>query len=255
MTRKRLAAIMIPALALTFGASGSALADPVITNGGFETASGYGQLTGGTYSGVNVTGWTSTNNGNTPGYNFLYNQSNAASGGVISEGGPDIALQPNTVASPAGGNFLALDPNFDTSAVFQQNISGLITGTVYYISFYYALDEQAGFPLTTPLTAGFAVTFGSQTDNTSNLSINSGGNPTGFSGWYSATLAFTATSSSEMLSFLATEVTSGGPPFMLLDGVRFVPEPSTAVLTAIGAVGFIGVGLRRRAKAAKVAKA
>jgi hypothetical protein len=255
MTSKRFAAIMIPALVLALGASGSALADPVVLNGSFESASGYGQLSSGTYSGVNVTNWGSLNpnNGTTPGYNFLFDQANAGTG-VPSANGP-VALYSGVTASPDGGNFLAADPNFDTSAVFQQNIGDLVASNFYTIGFYYALTEQAGFG-GTAYTGGFAVTFGGQTDNTTNLSINSAGNPSDFSGWSYAELVFTAASTTQMLSFLATETTNGGPPFMLLDGVTItpgaIPEPSTVVLTAIGAVGFIGVGLRRRAKAAKV---
>ena len=73
------------------------------------------------------------------------------------------------------------------------------------------------------------VGFGSASATTSPLTIADNA----FSGWKTATMAFTATSASEMLSFLARGIAPGAPPFMLLDNVALnaeVPEPATWTL-------------------------
>jgi hypothetical protein len=63
------------------------------------------------------------------------------------------------------------------------------------------------------------------------------------------TFTYTATSSSEVLSFLATEGSPfGGPPLVLLDGVTLTPtpEPSTLLLMSLMCVGLVSVGAFRR---------
>ncbi len=70
-------------------------------------------------------------------------------------------------------------------------------------------------------------------------------------------MTFTASAASQLLSFTATGAPSGEPPWLLLDGVNLVdttavPEPSSLIMVSIGTIGVLGVGLRRRYKAAKV---
>jgi hypothetical protein len=70
----------------------------------------------------------------------------------------------------------------------------------------------------------------------------------GFTGWQSATMVFTATSASEILSFLAKGTAPGAPPFMLLDNVKLeaaVPEPATWTML-IGGLGLLAFLARRR---------
>lgn len=63
---------------------------------------------------------------------------------------------------------------------------------------------------------------------------------------------YTATSSTETLSFMAAGGPGGVPPFALLDSVSMhaVPEASSGVAMLLGVAGF-GVFARRRARSAK----
>ena len=71
----------------------------------------------------------------------------------------------------------------------------------------------------------------------------------GFSPWEAQTLPFTASSTSEVLSFLAVGTPSGAPPMVFLDGVDMepsVPEPSAGLLlVGVGAVIAVGRVARR----------
>jgi hypothetical protein len=56
-------------------------------------------------------------------------------------------------------------------------------------------------------------------------------------GWMSQTLTYTATATSELLSFIAVGTPNGEPPFALLDGVSVTadaPEPATSALIGFG---------------------
>jgi len=56
-------------------------------------------------------------------------------------------------------------------------------------------------------------------------------------GWMSQSLTYTATASTELLSFIAVGTPNGEPPFALLDGVSVTadaPEPGTSALIGIG---------------------
>ena len=88
------------------------------------------------------------------------------------------------------------------------------------------------------------VGFGGATQNTSSLSIAD----SGFSGWKTASMTFTASNVSQALSFLAQGSSPGAPPFLLLDGVSLtaaVPEPATWGMM-LGGLGLVGLLARRR---------
>jgi hypothetical protein len=212
----------------------------IVQNGGFEsTTSGYGQISNG--SGPAGTGVTAATNWTTGGYSFVMNAANAATGVSSQYGSDDLALWTASnggtgtiIASPDGGNFLALDGDYLTSAV-SQNLTGLTVGDNYAISFYWAAAQQQSF--TGNVEESLTVSLGSQTQSTSTYDLTS----KGFSGWMSQTDTFTATSSSEVLSFLAVGNVQV-PPFVLLDGISATQVPeggaSSIYLLLAGAVCF-----------------
>lgn len=217
----------------------------LVKNGSFETTTNgtNKQLASSTTTKSNrttVAEWTSSN-GNDGGYNFVLSSSiaNTNSSALWLKG-----TNNGYTASPDGGNFLASDQLYYPGTI-SQTISGLTIGGLYTLTFDYALAQQVGFTGAN-LDNYWQVGFGSSVQNTSLLSIANGG----FSGWKEATMTFTATSTSELLSFLAKGTPAGAPPFLLLDGVSMVaavPEPATwgMMLGGIGLVGF--VARRRRA--------
>jgi len=133
-----------------------------------------------------------------------------------------------TVANPPDGdNFVGADGDPTYSAPFSQTISGLTVGGTYALSFDQAAAQQGGtFGAT---TEQWQASLGSQTNDSTLMNNPSGG----FTPWNHQTLSFTATSSSEVLTFLALGTPAGGPPVALLSDVSLVatPEPSSVFLT------------------------
>jgi len=221
----------------------------LITNGSFSsTTNGAGQLGYNT----NATGWTTT------GYNFLFTSaSNATSGtvtgvdGALALYGPGNGYANGLVNSPDGGNFIGADGAYEVGAI-TQTISGLTALSNYTVGFYWAAAQQSNFGCVSPANPGgcttdqWQVSLGSQTQSTPVASTGVGQG--GFSGWMYQT--FTATSSSELLSFLAVGTPSGEPPFALLDGVSLnvaTPEPGSLMLFAGAAlIGFGELTRRKR---------
>lgn len=228
----------------------------LVKNGDFElTSNGTSkQINEGTTARADrtyLTDWTSK------GYNFVLNGSTIDSTkgdtalslwGPNSYGGRDKTSQNGLGASPTGGNVLAADWDYFAGPVSQQ-ISGLVAGTAYTLSFSYGAAQQIGYSGAN-LVNYWDVSLGSQTQQTASLSNASHG----FTGWQQANMTFTATSSSELLSFMAKGSPTGAPPFMLLDGVSLVsavPEPSTWGML-LGGLGLLGFMARRRKGAAAI---
>lgn len=244
---KALSASFTLAAVATFAAA-SAHAAPVnlVVNGGFEsTTNGIGQIDAIT----KATGWTSA------GYNFVFAGATATSTGAngtygnVALWGPGNGVANGLTASPLGGNFLAADGAYQTEPV-QQMINNLVVGQKYDLSFYWGGAQQSGY--NGAQTEQWQVSLGNQTFSTPIYQNTSHG----FSGWMAQTFTYTATSSSEMLSFLARGTPTGVPPFSLLDGVSLtaqVPEPSSValMLAGLGLLAFSPRLRRRRAVAAK----
>jgi len=249
MTKKKMAAFVIPAFALILCTSGGAPAANLAINGGFEvTTNGPGQFDLLTQA----TGWTSENfDGNA--YNLLFAAGTADNGGTPNQDNEMLELWgPNNgsanglpAASPAGGNFIASNPVFQETGPIQQTINGLSIGDTYEVGFWWAGAQQYEYDGDT--VEGWVVSLGASTQATPIVNNVSHG----FTGWMYETFNFTANNTSELLSFLAVGgPTLGLPPFVLLDGVSVtaVPEPGTLLLMVGGIVALGAVRLRRRSK-------
>ena len=221
----------------------------------------YGQFGAGTGSTLTVAGWSTT------GYNFVYTPA------VISSGSHGIGANPGTpneapgqfnnsagygttylwgpgngsanggiTASPAGGNIVAMDGAFETGAI-TQTITGLQAGRLYELTFYWAGAQQDSFTGST--TDAMMVTLGTESFTTGTLNVAS----EGWTGWNSGTFVYTATGTSETLSFLAIGTPNGEPPFALLSGIdlELVPDFSNwLVFIGFGTVCITFEMMRRR---------
>ena len=245
MTTKQTVA-MFAALGLTMSLAGGAHAQ-FIQNGGFETTTHGGGKMG--YN-TDASGWTTT------GYNFIFTAGSADTTGAPFNSGALKLWGPHngsnnglTPSSPTGGNFVGADGAYQVGAI-TQTVGGLTVGHVYALSFDWAAGQQYTF--TGPTTDQWIVKFGNVTQTTpiDNLASH------GFAPWTNQTFDYTATSTSQVLSFLAKGTPNGTPPFALLDSVKLsdlsapVPEPSALASMFAGVLG-LAVIVRRRALAKK----
>jgi hypothetical protein len=243
----RIKTLLTVAALAAFGATAAQASTNLVKNGGFEQATGAGQF-GATYiaaGGQTVADWSTT------GYNFLFTPGSADSNaGVQGEYG-SLSLWgaanggANALATSSnGGNYIGADGAYLVGAV-TQTITGLVAGQKYNVSFEWAAAQQHGY--TGATTEQWLVNLGSNSATTQATSVYSNGNHAS-SAWMDETMTFTATSASEVLSFIAKGTPNGEPPFSLLDGVSMVaavPEPETWGML-LGGLGLIGFMARRR---------
>jgi len=237
-----LAALLLAGLGATAQA-----APNLVQNGSFESSSYTSSNQFGTgYGGQGVTDWAG--NG---GFNIYYFGSTAFSTAPGDQPNTQYTSpsQPQNLwggphPSPDGGNFVGLDGEQTpgVQGAISQTINGLIVGQTYTLNFDWAAGQIQS--RTGPTTEQLQASLGGQSFTTSVVD-----NPNqGFTGWFTDSFTYTATATSEVLSFLSIGTPTGLPPIALLDGVSLtqnVPEPSTLalMLTGIGAVGFL---VRRR---------
>lgn len=217
-----------------------AIAQNLVSNGTFQVTNGTTSFQFGTFgpysSSESLNGWAST------GYNFVYIAGQTTAAGYY--GNVSLAQQSTfkTASGYPGGNYIALDSDYGAQAV-TQSINGLVSGVKYVVSFAWAGAQQLGASGST--TDYLTVNLGtnSQTaQSTQTLNVPS----QGFSGWMTQTFSFVATTSTEVLSFLATG--TNNPPFILVANVSLTraPEPASIVVLLTGLAGLVGVSFARR---------
>jgi hypothetical protein len=222
---------------LTFAPSAKA---DLVTNGSFESNGGNGQVGFDT----SITDWSVPAPSGS--YTFLFAPGTADTSGANGQYGNVTLWGPgNGVAnglpatSPDGGYFIGADSTFQQGAI-SQTINGLTVGATYQVGFYWAAAQQGGF--TSSSFDQWQVSLGSDTQSTQTVNIPS----QGFSGWMYQTFDYTATSTSEVLSFFASGGPGGVPPFALLDGVSMnVAAPEPEALALMGTV-LAGLAFARR---------
>lgn len=228
---RKIAALWLIAAALSVPAR----ATPIVTNGSFEQSSnGLGYLS----SSNTLTGWTVNST-----YSFLVAGSNSTQLGDGGYGNTTLWVGPG--ASPDGGDFIASDGAFQTGSI-TQTLTGLTVGTVYQIFFYQAAGQQSGF--TGATTEWWTVGFGNQSQNSTVMDDASESEV----GWMTQSLNFEATSTTEVLSFLAGGTPDGEPPFSLLDGVSAtaIPEPASLATMMGSLLGLIALRRFKKPRAA-----
>jgi hypothetical protein len=193
---------------------------------GFRLVDGSGQLTGWTFAGaIGCLVVPSTTNSCGPGNNSLWTWQ----------------------TPPDGSNFVALDSDaMYVPGSISQTVAGLTVGGTYTLSFIQASGQFQ--PLNGPTTEDWLVTFGSQTQTSALMTTPS----EGFTGWFNQSMTFTATSATEVLTFLAQGTPIGAPPTDLIADISFggpptsTPEPTTYVSVLVGLGGLIALRGRQK---------
>jgi len=150
-----------------------------------------------------------------------------------------------------GGNFVGFDTALGYPTDISQTISGLTPGQQYSLGYSYAFAQQAGF--TDPTYQSWTVNISDSNGNTAYNTYTGANLPAaGFSGWTDVTASFTATSSSETLSFNGGFDGAGAPPFALLSNVSLNdlaapgPAPSNGPAALFGLAAIVAYLRRNR---------
>ncbi len=241
---------------------------------------GYGTGTAPTISSKTLGDWTSD------GYNMIVSSSAnlSTNTNVAAEDGSSVNFYGSTLPAPVGTHFVAADGAYLAGRIYQ-DLNFLEVGATYTVSYYQAAAQQyeigtgnysgattdnwianVGGTYTAPTYSGGSGDYGSNlttggftggtTHESPTMSLGSqaaagsqtvaGGAPV-VNGWQQDSFAFTATNTTQRLSFLAKGAPNGKPPFALLAGVSAnkIPEPDTYVGTLLG-LGILGTVVKSR---------
>ena len=148
----------------------------------------------------------------------------------------------------SGQYFFIADGDYTSgvNAMISQVIAGLTIGSSYQLSFDWGAGVCSVVPpcdTPSPTNSGWDISFGLATD-----SVNSGPVPfQSFSGWKTYAKNFTATATSQTLSFLSKGGPSGAPPMSLLDNVSVAEVPKVpGPLGILGLASTLGCSRRLR---------
>lgn len=159
--------------------------------------------------------------------------SNAITGWTIGGGGVDLI---NTLWQHQDGNY-SLDMNQTSAGSISQDITGLIVGQSYRISFWMASNSSGN-----PVLKLLDVTAGSTTQS---YSFDKTGSTTSNMNWTEQSLLFQASATSETLTFASTIGGAYGPALdnVSIAAVSAVPLPAGGALLLSG---LLGMGILRR---------
>ena len=218
----------------------------LVTNGDFLSYSGHTIAAGekGQLSSHVPTGWSIDNS-------VQYSALDTPGSATSSQGGYAVYGPFADPAAPYTGNYIQMDGDSHYGKALSQQINGLTVGHQYTLTFQQAAGQQTTF--NGPTTEKWSVSFGGDTQDSDKYSLASHG----VGDWMLQSMTFTASSVSEVLSFLAVGTPDGVPPTVFLADVNLndttpsaVPEPSSVVTLLIGVAGVTASVLRRRFKAA-----
>ena len=244
--RKSIAMASVALSAALLISSAASAGTNLVQNGSFETTTdgSTSHEFGASFTfGQDVSNWTSAS---TSAFNLYFTPGQATGPTDVptrfGEHGQFLwVLPPN---DPDKGNFVALDGDTNFNGALTQTITGLTVGDKYTLSFDWAAAQYAD--RTGQTTEMLQYSLGGDTFSTgtvTNASMSA-------TPWLTQTKTFTATDTSEVLSFLSIGTPAGLPPVALLDGVSLtaVPEPATWGMMLVG-FGGLGVAIRRRRRA------
>jgi len=244
LTASGFAKLLPAAIALSGLVMPVSAATNLVMNGSFENNSGPGIVFGNTsgyYIGTDVPDWyfvkPSTNTPFAGVDNYAHAITNTSQAPQLWGASPGYQNGNGFSSSPDGGYFWFSDGDVNYRVGLKQDITGLIVGEKYDLSFDYAYTQEVFRNEATWQV--WEVFFGSDNYNTGWTNVPGAG----FSGWHTSARTFTATAATQTLHFMA-HGSNGLPPFLLLDGVKLMAqnEPPTPPSAVPGPLPLLGLG-------------